>query len=82
MSNKSDLPGGKKDQRVKNRRNKEAGPPSGWKERRLAIEKRQPEVEEGCLDEWEALMGKSHTQIATETQEEPSVTDWDGLKHL
>jgi hypothetical protein len=39
-------------------------------------------VEEASLDEWEALMGKSRAQVATETQDEPALTDWEGLKHL
>jgi hypothetical protein len=79
---KNTKPGNGEDRRVVNRRVKDAGPPSGWKERRLSIEKRQPEVEEASLDEWEALMGKSHAQASLEPQEEPALTDWEGLKHL
>ena len=79
MSNKK---GNGEDRRVRNRRVKDSGPPPGWKERRLTAEKRQPEVAEGSLEEWEALMGKSHAQVATETPDEPALTDWEGLKHL
>ncbi|GAO36098.1 hypothetical protein SCT_1497 [Sulfuricella sp. T08] len=82
MSNKNTKPGNGEDRRAKSRRNKESGPPPGWKERRLSTEKRQPEVAEGSLEEWEALMGKSHTQVVTETQDESVLTDWEGLKHL
>lgn len=82
MSNKNIKQGSNEDKRVKSRRNKELGPPSGWKERRHSIEKRKPEVEEGCLDEWEALMGKSHIQVSQETQDDSASTDWDGLKQL
>lgn len=82
MSNKNTKPGNGEDRRAKSRRKKESGPPPGWKERRLTAEKRQPEVVEGSLEEWEALMGKSHAQVATETQDEPVLTDWEGLRHL
>ena len=82
MSNKNTKPGNGEERRAKSRRVKDAGPPPGWKERRLSTEKRQPEVAEGSLEEWEALMGKSHAQVATETQDEPALTDWEGLKHL
>lgn len=82
MSNKNTKPGNEEDRRVRNRRVKDVGPPPGWKERRLSAEKRQPEVGEASLDEWEALMGKSHTQSTSEPQEEPALTDWEGLKHL
>ncbi|MBZ0095225.1 MAG: hypothetical protein K8H75_07655 [Sulfuricella sp.] len=82
MNNKNTKPGNGEDRRVGNRRVKEVGPPPGWKERRLSAEKRQPEVAEGSLEEWEALMGKSHAQAAPETQDEQALTDWEGLKHL
>lgn len=82
MSNKNTKPGNGEDRRVRSRRVKESGPPSGWKERRLSTEKRTPEVEEASLDEWEALMGKSLAQAASEPQEEQVLTDWEGLKHL
>jgi hypothetical protein len=82
MNNKNTKPGNGEERRVRNRRVKDVGPPPGWKERRLSAEKRQPEVEEASLDEWEALMGKSHAQVSSEPQEEPALTDWEGLKHL
>ena len=82
MINKNTQPGNDEDRRAKSRRTKESDPPPGWKERRLSAEKRQPEVAEGSLEEWEALMGKSHAQLATETQDESVLTDWEGLKHL
>lgn len=82
MNNKNTKPGNGEDRRVVNRRVKEVGPPPGWKERRLSAEKRKPEVTEGSLDEWEALMGKSRAQVSPETQDEQALTDWEGLKHL
>ena len=82
MINKNTQPGNDEDRRAKSRRTKESDPPPGWKARRLSAEKRQPEVAEGSLEEWEALMGKSHAQLATETQDESVLTDWEGLKHL
>ena len=82
MNHKNTKPGTGEERRAKNRRGKDVGPPAGWKERRLTAEKRQPEVAEGSLEEWEALMGKSHTQVTTETKDEPVLTDWEGLKHL
>jgi hypothetical protein len=82
MNDKSAKPGNKEDRRVRGRRVKDLGPPPGWKDRRLSAEKRQPEVEEASLDEWEALMGKSHAQATSEPQEEQVLTDWEGLKHL
>ncbi|GEM_PF-4054390 len=82
MNSKSTKPGNAEDRRVRSRRVKDEGPPSGWKERRLSTEKRAPEVEEVSLDEWEALMGKSLAQAASEPQEEQVLTDWEGLKHL
>jgi len=82
MSDKNSKPGNGEDRRVKNRRVKDVGPPPGWKERRHSAEKRQPEVEEVSLEEWEALMGKSHAQTTPEPKEEHALTDWEGLKHL
>lgn len=34
------------------RRGVEIGPPSGWKDRRHAVERRKPEVREVSIDEW------------------------------
>lgn len=82
MNNKSTKPGNAEDRRLRSRRVKDEGPPSGWKERRLSTEKRTPEVEEASLGEWEALMSKSLAQVSSEPQEEQTLTDWEGLKHL
>jgi hypothetical protein len=81
MSDKNNK-SGNEDRRVKNRRVKESGPPPGWKERRRSTEKRQPEVVEGSMEEWEALMGKNTAPASPETKDEPALTDWEGLKHL
>ncbi|MBP8195321.1 MAG: hypothetical protein KAX60_08145 [Azonexus sp.] len=34
------------------RRQREAGPPNGWRERRRSVERRVPEVEEIPFSEW------------------------------
>lgn len=34
------------------RRNQELGPPAGWRERRKAVERRLPEVQELPFSEW------------------------------
>jgi hypothetical protein len=80
--NRNSRRGKVQDQRVKSRRVKELGPPPGWRDRRLSAEKRKPEVEEVSLDEWEALMGISHVQTSSKHPGEPTLTDWEGLKHL
>lgn len=41
------------------RRTTETGPPEKWKERRVSVEKRMPEVKETSFDEWEAAMKNS-----------------------
>lgn len=82
MNNENAKSGKVQEQRVRNRRVKESGPPSGQKERRISVEKRKPEVAEGSLEEWEALMGISHTQATSKTQDEPALTDWEGLRRL
>jgi hypothetical protein len=37
---------------VKDRRDRELGPPDGWRERRKAVERRIPEVREIPFSEW------------------------------
>lgn len=34
------------------RRSRELGPPNGWRERRKAVERRKPEVDEIPFSEW------------------------------
>lgn len=44
------------------RRQTEGGPPKNWKERRLSVEKRMPEVKEISFEEWkQAMRLSSHT---------------------
>lgn len=43
---------GKKVRSGDDRRNQELGPPSGWRERRKAVERRLPEVREVPFSEW------------------------------
>lgn len=38
------------------RRDREDGPPLGWKDRRRSVERRKPEVVETSLAEWEAAL--------------------------
>lgn len=38
------------------RRKVDIGPPVNWKERRISVEKRMPEVKEISLDEWKQAM--------------------------
>ncbi len=42
--------------RLGDRRDREDGPPLGWKERRRSVERRKPEVIEASLAEWEAAL--------------------------
>jgi len=41
------------------RRQTESGPPKNWKERRVSVEKRMPEVKEISLEEWKQAMKQS-----------------------
>jgi hypothetical protein len=43
------------------RRKIENGPPEKWKERRVSVEKRMPEVNETSFEEWEKAMKESST---------------------
>ncbi len=45
------------------RRQQEQGPPKGWRERRRAVERRQPEVKEIPFSEWLAYL-----PVAKETE--------------
>lgn len=43
----------KNDKRMgEDRRTRELGPPDGWRERRKAVERRRPEVDEIPFSEW------------------------------
>lgn len=47
------------------RRKVEIGPPINWKERRVSVEKRMPEVREISLEEWKQAMKQSaHTAVS------------------
>lgn len=41
------------------RRQTEIGPPKSWKERRVSVEKRMPEVKEISIEEWKQAMKQS-----------------------
>jgi hypothetical protein len=45
---------------VNDRRNIEAGPPKGWRERRRSVERRYPEVHEISFSEWVSIMRTYH----------------------
>lgn len=48
------------------RRQTEVGPPKNWKERRVSVEKRMPEVREISLEEWKQAMKQPHTSADNE----------------
>jgi len=68
MNNQRALPGGKIDLRVRNRRNKDFGPHPTLKERRISVEHRKPEVDEGCFEEWVALMAANYAPASRSPQ--------------
>lgn len=68
MNNNHTLPMGKKDLRVKNRRDNDYGPHPSLKDRRVSIEQRKPEVVEGCFEEWVALMAMNYAPFSRAPQ--------------
>ena len=67
------------DRRVKDRRVMDFGPSYGGRERRVSVEKRQPDVVEIGFEEWEALMGQD---FSSKSPKEELLADWDNFKHL
>lgn len=50
------------------RRKTELGPPKNWKERRVSVEKRMPEVREISFEEWKQAM-KQFGHTSAENQD-------------
>lgn len=74
------MPHSNKPRSGRDRRNKDLGPPEGWKERRRQPERRLPEVEEISIEEFKRLMNQNTQQ--TEVPPEEENFDWHEVRKL
>lgn len=72
----------KKDRSGQDRRKRDVGPPSAWKERRRNPERRLPEVEEISIAEFQLLMAGNKTPAPSQDAEEKDAFAWDGIRKL
>jgi len=56
--------------RQEDRRQQEAGPPEGWKDRRHSVERRQIAVREVSYREWELAFNEGRMLLCTAAQKQ------------
>ena len=74
--------GNTENRRVQDRRVAGSALPAGQKERRISVEKRQPDVAESSFEDWEALMGQNYSANFPSSHNETFLSDRDDFKHL
>lgn len=69
---------------LEDRRNKDFGPPVGWRERRRAVERRLPELVEGAIShsEWEEQWHAFRARLASKQAALPAEKEADGQPHV
>ena len=80
----------KKPRSGRDRRKRDIGPPSGWKERRRSAERRMPEVEELSVAEFMRLMKESNApgsaainaSLSGQQGTEQDSFDWESVRKL
>lgn len=84
QARKKQIYSGKNRRSQDDRRKVDLGPPSGWRERRRAVERRLPELVEDAIShgEWEVQWHAFRTRVAKKEAPPPADKEADGDLHI